>query len=119
MSSESAEYFTPEQGSSESFSTSSSKLPQLTKCVRRPKLNRKMVMNLLARRYGSLHDFSQVVARWCDISRATGVHPNTVRKVVLLYHQRGNRFESRIVRNYAGPRTRVVPPELEAQLTSH
>ena len=40
---------------------------------RRPNLSKKMMHTLLARRYGSLTDFSRVVARWCDIARATGI----------------------------------------------
>ena len=90
----------------------------LTKCIRRPKLDRKMIRNLLARRYGSLGDFSRVVARWCDISRATGVHPDTIRKAVLLYHQKGNRYVPVNGRNNPVGRPRVITANLEAQLTS-
>ena len=68
-----------------SESTSSSK-PLLNKCVRRPRFTEKMVKNLLARRYGSTHDFSKVVARWCDISRATGIKSNSLRRVIKNYH---------------------------------
>ena len=75
-------------------------------------------MTLLARRYGSLHDFSKVVARWCDIERATGVHADTIRKAVLLYHKRGNRYLERCGANFALGRPKVIPPELEAHLVT-
>ena len=127
----SEDYFTPnissidiegENLSSEQEPPSSSATarvrPSLNKCIRRPRLERKMIRNLLARRYGSLHDFSKVVARWCDIARATGVHVDTVRKAVMLHHKRGNKFESDSVRNKNVGRPRTIPAELEAQLTS-
>ena len=75
-------------------------------------------MNLLARRYGSLHDFSKVVARWCDIARATGVHRDTCRKAIGIYHKRGNKFKSRCAVSDPGPRYKAVSAELEAHLTS-
>ena len=113
----SEEYFTPNQSSPDSSaiatSTSISR-PVLNKCIRRPRLERKMIRNLLARRYGSLHDFSKVVARWCDISRATGVHQDTVRKAVERHHKRGNKFDSASVRNRFVGRPRTIPAELEA-----
>ena len=90
----------------------------LNKTIRRPKLGEKEVKNLLARRYGSLTDFSQVVARWCDIARATGVHQTTCRKAVNLYHKKGNRFVPVNGQNYAVGRPRKLTAELEAQITS-
>ena len=77
-----------------------------------------MIKNLLARRYGSLEDFSQVVGRWCDISRATGLHPDTIRKAVMLYHKKGNRYIPVCARNYPVGRPRVITANLEAQITS-
>ena len=77
-----------------------------------------MIMNLLARRYGSLHDFSKVVARWCDIERATGIHRVTARKAIKTFHKRGNRYLRRCAANFAMGRPRTVPPDLETQLTS-
>ena len=77
-----------------------------------------MVKNLVARRYGSLHDFSKVVARWCEISKATGMHRDTIRMAVLLYHKRGNRFFKCNSTNFAMGRPRTVPQDVEALLTS-
>ena len=76
-------------------------------------MNKKMLKNLLARRYGSLHDFSKVVARWCDISKATGVHPDTIRKAILLFHKRGNRYLECTGKNFALGRPRFITPSLE------
>ena len=120
MSSSSQDYFTPESHSASegrSRSTTAS-YPLLTKSIRRPRLQEKMVKNLLARRYGSLHDFSKVIARWSDIAKATGVHPDTIRKAVLLYHARGNRFLKCCGANFALGRPKVIPPELERTLIS-
>ena len=61
--SDSQSYFTPPShsfDSSNDTSTASNIRPLLNKGVRRPRLSEKMVKNLVARRYGSLHDFSQV-----------------------------------------------------------
>lgn len=77
-----------------------------------------MLKNLLARRYGSLHDFSKVVARWCDISKATGVHPDTIRKAILLYHARGNRYLECTAKNFALGRPRFITPSLERELVT-
>ena len=116
--SSSQSYYTPlSQSSEEGESTSSSK-PLLNKCVRRQRLNEKMIKTLLARRYGSLTDFSQVVTRWCDISRSTGVHPNTIRGVIRTYHERGNRFVKVNAINFPVGRPRRMPPYLEALLTT-
>ena len=95
-----------------------SKLPDLTKRVVRPRLTEKMVNNLLARRYGSLHDFSKVVARWCDISKATGINPNTIRKALQTYHRRGHRFLKCNATNFRMGRPCVLPRDVEAQLVS-
>ena len=99
-------------------STASEELPQLTKSIRRPWLKTSMIRNLVARRYGSLHDFSKIVARWCDIGRATGVNPETCRKAIGNFHRRGNDFKPRGARFSPGPRARAVSAELEAELTS-
>ena len=119
--SDSQDYYTPVEQLSEeevSRSTGSKRAPLLNKSVRRPRLNEKMVKNLLARRYGSLHDFSKVVARWCDIRRATGVHEDTARKAIATFHKRGNRFLKCCAANFAVGRPSSVPPDLEAHLTS-
>ena len=92
--------------------------PLLNKTVRRPRLNEKALRNLVARRYGSLDDFSQVVARWCDIGRATGVHPQTCRRAVALFHRRGNRFTRDSANSCPLGPPRRIPPELEARLVS-
>ena len=113
------EYFTPVQSSSIDRTSASYRFPILNKCIRRPKLQPKMIRNLLARRYGSLHDFSKVVARWCDIAKATGVHVDTCRKAVKMYHERGNKFKLDRVRPINAPRVRVIPAEIEAQLASY
>ena len=116
--SSSQSYYTPASlSSAEGESTSSSK-PLLTKCVRRQRLTEKMVKNLLARRYGSLTDFSQVVRRWCDISRATGMNPNTIKKAICTYHNRGNRFIKVNAKNFPVGRPPIMPPHLEARLTT-
>ena len=73
-------------------SGASTKVPVLNKGVKRPRLKEKHVLTLVARRYGSLTDFSKVVARYCDIARATGVKKDTVRNVILRFHKNGNRF---------------------------
>ena len=49
-------------------------------------------MTLLARRYGSLTDFSTVIAKWSEIAKATGVGRMTIQKAVLNYHKKGNRY---------------------------
>ena len=118
--SDSQEYYTPAERSSAEVgsSTTSSREPVLNKTIRRPRFTEKIVLNLVARRYGSLHDFSTVVARWCDISRATGVHQESCRRAVLLFHKRGNRFLKVNASNYPMGRPRVMPPELERQLCS-
>ena len=72
----------------------------------------------MARRYGSLDDFSQVVARWCDISRATGVHKETCRRAILRFHRRGNRFTRDSANSCPLGPPRRIPPELEARLVS-
>ena len=73
--SDSQDYFTPESSNrASSMHSVPVSVPPLNKTIRRPRLNEKVIRNLVARRYGSLHDFSRVVARWCDISRATGLH---------------------------------------------
>ena len=118
----SQDYFTPPCESSPSQEVSrsaASRPPVLNKCIRRPRLDRKMIANLLARRYGSLTDFSKVVARYCDISRATGLHRATVRNAIKLFHKRGDRYER--CRDNVRPvgRPRVIPEDLEAQLTSY
>ena len=118
--SSSPDYFTPPSHSvseGESGSTDSS-APQLNKSIRRPRLQEKMVKNLIARRYGSLHDFSRVVARWCDISRATGLNVDTIRKAVKLFHERGNRFLKCSGKNFPVGRPRFIPPELERTLVT-
>ena len=115
---DSQDYFTPVSHLSEEEAAGStaSEAPLLTKSVRRPRLTERMVNNLVARRYGSLHDFSKVVARWCDISRATGIHPGTVRKAIATFHKRGNRFLKCCAANFAMGRPRHVPQDVEAQL---
>ena len=90
----------------------------LSKGIRRPRMDLKQLRNLLARRYGSLHDFSCVVARWCDIGRATGVSPDTIRTAVQRYHNNGNRFIPTNGKTCAVGRPRVIPESLEAELTS-
>ena len=63
--SSSGNYFTPESGSSEANPDSSAETNDpvvLTARIRRRRLSKGEVKHLLARRYGSLTDFSQVVA---------------------------------------------------------
>ena len=45
----------------------------LVRRVKRPRLSEKQVMHVLLRRYGSLTDFSNVIATYASISRATGI----------------------------------------------
>ena len=101
-----------------SSSAGSGRRPPLIKCVRRPRLQRKMVLNLVARRYGSLHDFSRVVARWCDISRATGLHVDTIRKAIGLFHKKGDRYVASNGSTCAVGRPRTVTAEFEARITT-
>ena len=87
-------YFTPASASAASEATSSaaSTAPIILKRLRRPTLSKAVVLHLVARRYGSITDFSQIVARLCDMSRATGIHEDTIRKVISRYHANGNRY---------------------------
>ena len=118
--SDSQDYFTPvsQLSEEEASRSTASKAPLLNKSVRRQRLNEKMIKNLLARRYGSLHDFSKIVTRWCDICRATGVHEDTARKAINKFHKRGNRFLKCCAANFAVGRPSIVPPDLQAHLTS-
>ena len=116
--SSSSNYFTPVNQSSVTSNDESteSRPTKLTKYIRRPRLSKAQVQHLIARRYGSLHDFSQVVATYATISRATGIHQDTVRTAILLYHQKGNRYVKFKRKGLGGGRRRIVPPDLEAEL---
>ena len=43
-------------------------------------------------RYGSLHDFRNIRARYCDIGRRLGIRANTVEAVVYAFHKRGHQL---------------------------
>ena len=72
----------------------------------------------MARRYGSLDDFSRVAARWGDIGRATGLHRETCRWAIIRFHKRGNRFAGGSANNCPLGRRRLIPQDLEARLIS-
>ena len=111
---------TPASSSEEaSRTTDATQAPvHLTSYIRRSRLSRPQVMHLIARRYGSLHDFSQVVARYSTISTATGIHQDTVRKAIQLFHKKGNRYERTSMKGRGGGRPRAIPPDLEAELVT-
>ena len=45
---------------------------------------------LVALRYGSLTDYSRVINSYQEISRQTGLHPNTIYQAVTRYHRNGD-----------------------------
>ena len=77
-----------------------------------------MVLHLLARRYGSITDFSRVAMRWCDIARVTGVHKWTVQKAIQRYHEKGNRYVKAKRVGYSAGRPHLFPAEIEAEICS-
>ena len=68
------------------------------------------------RRYGNLTDFSKTIATYADIARATGINERTVRRIILHYHNLGDRYDADSLKR-AG-RKRKLPPHVERELAS-
>ena len=67
--------------------------------------------HLLARRYGSITDFSRIIARICDISKATGIAWSTVKEAIDRYHKNGNQFINESAKKTG--RKKKVPDSIE------
>ena len=57
----------------------------LTSYNHRGRLSNWQLRDVLVRRFGSLHDFSQVIASYAVISRATGLNHGTLRRHILWF----------------------------------
>ena len=69
------------------------------------------------RRYGSLTDFSEPIATYAAISRATGVKYQTVKDCIERYHFNGNSYDHDVFKRKPGKRK--LPAELEQELVSY
>ena len=58
-------------------------------------------------RYGSLTDFSNIRLGWTDITKRTGIHPQTCHHMIYAFHKRGNSVK----RAYGGGRQRRELPD--------
>ena len=92
--------------------------PPLTRGLKRPRMNEKMIKHLVARRYGALDDFSQIIAGWGEISKQTGVNKDTIRKAVTRFHKNGDRWlpVNAAYNNVGAPR--LLSASIEAEITS-
>ena len=57
--------------------------------------------------------------RYAAISRITGIHQDTVRKAVQLYHKKGDRYVRYSAKGRGGGRPRKIPAHIEAELISY
>ena len=51
-----------------------------------------MVHAIIARRYGSLTDFTRVIAKVSDVAKALHLHWSTVKTVIKRFHRNGDRY---------------------------
>ena len=85
--------------------------------IQRPPLNAKQVNYLLARRYGSLHEFTAVQETYTSIARSCGLSKQGVREAIVRFHRNGNRHSCEVPRaRYV--RKSKIPPEIERMLVS-
>lgn len=75
------------------------------------RLTERQVMHIIARRYGSLTDYSAVIARVCDISKATGIAWSTVNRAIKRFHKNGDQFTDEAAKKTG--RKRIVPEHIE------
>ena len=101
--------------SSESGSTHSQK--KVVKRIKRKRLTEAQVKHLLLRRYGSVTDFSQPIATISMISRATGLHYQTIKDVIQRYHRNGNSYDHDVFKSI--PRPKKLSSAFERQLVSY
>ena len=68
---------------------------------------------LVAERYGSTTDFSQVIQSYGQISRHNSIAASTIHEVIEKFHRNGNRY--RKMRGGMG-RPSLIPSDIEARL---
>ena len=89
-------------------------IESMTKRFCRPPATKHQVHAIIARRYGSLTDFSRITARVSQIAKALGFNWMTVKSIIKRFHANGNQFLPR-----PRPiRPRKVPARVEEELIS-
>lgn len=80
----------------ESLTASTESQREVVVCLqrkfRRSVLKKKMVHAIIARRYGSLTDFTRVIAKVSDVAKALHLHWSTVKTVIKRFHRNGDRY---------------------------
>ena len=89
----------------------------VAKRIRRQRLTERQTRLLLLHRYGSITDFSKVIASFSVVAKATGIASPTIHRAIHRYHRNGDCFvEAKVV--YKG-RRKKVPAAVEKELCSY